>query len=1056
MALSPPNEGRDFSRPPGWRFAFQGINLRDLPDALPPTKFASAKNIRATPTQSIQTRPGYSLLFSTGGLSVTDVKNYDTVSPSAFAIRFLARDANNQIWLDNGTLVATLNNANPTFGVTMLAFRPSESPQSWMYVGSPDDYQKLSAPDPTTGLVTAYKVGIAEPQMEVEAAPGDITFQATVLASFVAGGTAGGLTLLNRSTDTALAVVADPALSTRSSVQVGALVQYQVGEQVTFVNSGVSYPVAVQDVLPPLPATTINAIYYNSGTTGKCTIVPTQGSYGDTGSNLVGSLRRGALIQIGSEICFIYNSTTGPNGAVCFETSTAGSYAPGTAIVGVSTIVVEPNGNPGTIPITAQAINVPSAQVTQTPGVCTLGFTKLTTPFVAISLAGQLLEDQYIHISIQVSDPTQINQINLMFNIDSESVPSYSKNYFYYAIQPSIFGAVNTNQETQLEAVLEELTQTTLPTDTVVPPQTVPGTSQWTSLYIPVTSLVRMGGDQTRTLDNVNGVQFQIDTTGAANSITFSVSDLYIWVNGQPDTGDDGVNYNYRAVPRNSITGVRGNPTPPMRYGVRPRSQTVTLTLPSASYDPQIDTWEVERYGGSVTSYRYIGSCPSGSGTVTYIDNVDNTAADGGTLMQTDNFEPWPSVDVPWRVTSAQATITVVGTKLVVSGYTTWPTTIQRWLPGTLIQLGGQQAFTLRNRPTQVSSSSYLFDLQECVAPQIVPSYVWILEPKVARQCTTFIFGPDASGTFFAINDHLRPGTLLYTKQYNPDSAPDSYNLDLCPPSEVLIAGFIKGGVALVASEKRWWALYPQFGNQAQRYNPVEQAVGRGIAAPLGYFTDGATVWFWAKDGICATSGGPYSSMTDADLYPLFPHEGVAGVNIVRNGVTYYAPDYSNSGTFRLNKVNTYLFADYQDTTGIPRTLVCDLRTNGWSTDIYHDPITLHFNNDLQTPPQMVMSDANGNVWQEVDCAGDNSNKIPCLVATFEWDGGDLRASPLFGDSYLDCIPQSVITAQPVSQGVAVCPATTIAASGARTLAVVSVQGGELQKFLGCVYTWSD
>src|SRR6185312_10910829 len=160
--------------------------------------------------------------------------------------------------------------------------------------------------------------------------------------------------------------------------------------------------------------------------------------------------------------------------------------------------------------------------------------------------------------------------------------------------------------------------------------------------------------------------------------------------------------------------------------------------------------------------------------------------------------------------------------------------------------------------------------------------------------------------------------------------------------------------------------------------------------------------------------------------------------------------------TFRLNKVNTYLFADYQDSDGVPRTLVCDLRTGGWVQDVYANEITLHYNNDLQSPPQMLLSDTSGKVYQELDCAGDASEKIDCLVATFEWDGGDLRASPLFGDSYLDCVPQSVITAQPVSQGVAVCAPTTIPASGNRTLAVVSMQGGELQKFLGCVYTWSD
>ena len=1055
MALSAPNEGLSFNRPTGWRFICNGVNLRDVPDAIGPTKYASLKNVRSTPTQGLQTRPGYTLLFSTGGRSVTDIKAYDTVNPSAFAIRFLARDSANQIWLDNGTLVATLDNSSPTFGVTMLPFRPSESPQSWMYIGSPDDYQKLSAPDPVTGLVTAYKVGIAEPSTAIEAGPvaAPYTDFTGTAASWVAAGVAGAPADSNRATDTAGVVIQDTTSPSRYSVQVTSGVDYQAGETVVFNGTN---EFVVQDVLPRVPGgLTILAIRYDSGTSGQCTIVPSQMSLGGAASGAedpLGALRRGALLLLGgSETVMVLNSTTGPGGSVCFETSTSGTWTAGASISGVPAIVVGDAAGV-LVPVAGQAITAPIIVQNSTgSGIATLSQGLASSPFAAPMGASGLFPqtEDYIHVSLKISDPTLLTEMKIIFNVDP--TVDYQTNVYYYSVQPSLFAGVTAAAVTQLQAELSTLTQTTLPDGTPIPQQSSAGTGQWTEVMVPISALLRLGENTSLSLAQCNGVQILFNVAGVA-LLSFGS----IWVGGgkEPDTGADGVEYKYRMVPRNSATGVKGNPTPPMRYGVRPRRQQVQLSVPSAAYDPQIDTWDVERYGGSVTSYRYIGSLPSTA--TSFLDDIGDFAAGAGTLMETDNFQPWPSIDVPFRVGSGSATITVAGTKLVIAGYTTWPTTIDRWLPGTVIQLGGQNSFTLRKRPVKLSSSSYLFDLEECVSASIVPSYVWILEPKVAAQRTTFIFGPDVNGTFFAVNDHLRPGTLLYSKSFNPDSAPDSYNLDLCPPSEVLITGFIKGGVALVASEKRWWALYPQFGNTEQRYNPVEQGVGRGIAAPLGYCTDGATVWFWAKDGIASTDGGPHSSLTDADLYPIFPHEGVPGVNIVRNGVTYYAPDYSNSGTFRLNKVNTYLFADYQDSDGAPRTLVCDLRTGGWVQDVYANEITLHYNNDLQSPPQMLLSDTSGKVYQELDCAGDASEKIDCLVATFEWDGGDLRASPLFGDSYLDCVPQSVITAQPVSQGVAVCAPTTIPASGNRTLAVVSMQGGELQKFLGCVYTWSD
>jgi len=303
------------------------------------------------------------------------------------------------------------------------------------------------------------------------------------------------------------------------------------------------------------------------------------------------------------------------------------------------------------------------------------------------------------------------------------------------------------------------------------------------------------------------------------------------------------------------------------------------------------------------------------------------------------------------------------------------------------------------------------------------------------------------------------------TKAGKPDNAPDKYNLDLCPPSEPLIGGVIKGGVSLVSSTDRWWALYPSFGS-SKRYTPIEQSVGRGLIAPYAVDTDGVLVYFWAKDGICVTAGGPFESLTNDDLYPIFPHEGVPGVNITRFGLTYYAPDYSRAATFRLRKVKTYLFADYQDTDGNPRTLVCDLRTKGWSQDVYGDVIKTHYGPRQQsgtltaTPAGryvgMYMADAAGKVYQEQDCTTDVSAHIPCHVGTFEWNGGDERMQPLWGDQYIDLVPQSQVTVTPTTLGANAATATVIPASGNRTFAPISILGGELNKFMGMLIEWSD
>jgi hypothetical protein len=224
-------------------------------------------------------------------------------------------------------------------------------------------------------------------------------------------------------------------------------------------------------------------------------------------------------------------------------------------------------------------------------------------------------------------------------------------------------------------------------------------------------------------------------------------------------------------------------------------------------------------------------------------------------------------------------------------------------------------------------------------------------------------------------------------------------------------------------------------------------------------------IFFWTKDGIWTTVGGPGQSLTDADLYPLFPHEGVQGQDIVRNGVTYYAPDYNRASEFRLEYANGYIYADYPGSNG-PATLVCDVRSGAWVTDIYANPMTVHYALEQQsgsltsgagiTYDTVVMGDSAGNIYREVDCVNDAGTPINCIVATPEWNGGDERAGKQWGDLYVDCVPRNGLSITPTSMGVATSAATVVAASDARNFVPVSVGGGELETFLGLVLEWTE
>ncbi len=388
-----------------------------------------------------------------------------------------------------------------------------------------------------------------------------------------------------------------------------------------------------------------------------------------------------------------------------------------------------------------------------------------------------------------------------------------------------------------------------------------------------------------------------------------------------------------------------------------------------------------------------------------------------------------------------------------------------------MITINGLNTYTLWNRPVAITLAAppaahyfaYRFRIVEN-AGVINPTILQVKEPNVANQPLPYLWGPDAEGTVFGCGDPFRPGTVYYCKSFTPDSAPDSYNQELTPPSEPLMGGQVIDGLALVASTERWWALYPNFGSGA-RYQAVEAPVKRGLVAPYACDTDGQVVYFCAKDGIWTTQG---QSLTDADLHNIFPHEGVPGRDYSYGGKTVYAPNYKYASRFRLCYKNSYLYFDYRDSENLPRTLVCDLRdpaNPAWCVDVYADPIGVHYAVEQQagtllsnssTYSALVMGDDNGLVHVQRDLINDNGTPITGVVATQEFNGGDVRGNELYNDQFLDLVPASTtgVSATILEGGISVLGPVTIASAATRVHTNVPI-GLELS-YMGVLLEWID
>jgi hypothetical protein len=400
----------------------------------------------------------------------------------------------------------------------------------------------------------------------------------------------------------------------------------------------------------------------------------------------------------------------------------------------------------------------------------------------------------------------------------------------------------------------------------------------------------------------------------------------------------------YRYTYRSSATGATSNPSPSSIAISLPVSSTDLTAVPSV--DPQVDKIDWYRQDAGLLEFTYVGTSPNS--TVPFTDTLLDLEVAGNPLLQFDNFQPFPSIDLPKAGVVNIAAGSITGTLNV-----TWVSGNQfntRWLPGTIMVIG-TVAYTLYNRPT--SATSVIVILPGDVPTALTNLPYEIAEPDLAAQPMPSMWGPTDNVNFmFACGDHLRPGVLYWTKGNNPDSAPDTNQEDVTSPSEPLMNGAIVSGIAMVFSTERAWLIYPNFFNAlatvtgvaGSQFSLVESIATRGLYIRNCICTDGGgNVFFRGKDGIYVSPGGTGAqSITDADLFNIFPHEGFKPVPITRAGYTIYPPDDTKPESQSLRSANGYVYYDYLDATSVPRTLVFDIQAKAWVVDVYGVPVTTH------------------------------------------------------------------------------------------------------------------
>ena len=281
-----------------------------------------------------------------------------------------------------------------------------------------------------------------------------------------------------------------------------------------------------------------------------------------------------------------------------------------------------------------------------------------------------------------------------------------------------------------------------------------------------------------------------------------------------------------------------------------------------------------------------------------------------------------------------------------------------RWLPGTIVLIAGV-AYILYNRPSS-TTAMLVYTTSTTSTGFISFGYpptgsgvtFQIAAPDLAAQTSPVIWGPtpDNAGSFYFGLDPNNPGDLVWSLGNNFDSASGSNRLYVTSPSEILMNGTVTSELSTVFSTDRFWLIYPNFsdavaavtGTLGQQWSLVQSKSTRGLYMRYAIGALGSLIGWRAKDGIFASQGGGPEQDISANIYNLFPHGGQAPVPVVIGGNTVYPPDDTKPNAQTIALVPGYIFYDYQDTNGTPRTLVYDWEAKGWSVDVYNPTVNCH------------------------------------------------------------------------------------------------------------------
>jgi hypothetical protein len=487
--------------------------------------------------------------------------------------------------------------------------------------------------------------------------------------------------------------------------------------------------------------------------------------------------------------------------------------------------------------------------------------------------------------------------------------------------------------------------------------------------------------------------------------------------------------YLYQSVDRDSTTGAESVPGPQTRYDLFPLRESVLVT-PQATSAAGVDSLDIYRQGGTLTGFVYDATVVNNSGSPnSFLDGLPDTSILASPAPDLTKIQPWPLLGLPWS-----GFVNVVGTSVEWVSGTPFNTAL---LSATVISINGVDYQTYG----QPRSTTFLELFTDAGVQTNVP-YL-IASPTLAGQPLPYAFGPlegPLAPVVFALGDPVSGGNLYWTNFSDGDSAGDTNFLELTPPSEPLISGQVWNGIVIVGSRDNIFLVrYSFITNSVYQFNRVPSPSGMWTRWTSCRGPDG--VYFLGRDGIYLANESGAKCITDAQLYPLFPHDGAPAVG----SPSLAAVDMTQTGKFmRLSAGDFEIFFDYLDVNSAQNTLRFDIRHQRWFPHTYGDQILNHYLVDESvtapsTPEILLLGATSGNIYS----AGGNDDAGVDITSQAQvpyLDGGDLRAQKLPTDYVTDSDGVGIVNAtQYYNNGAVAGPAQQFTVNGPRTQNILNI-----------------